>query len=591
MKKNFKNIVKLALFLCVCALAYWDVTSLFKDNPVRLYNIRAFKTYDDETFSIIKGKISLGERTVVEEPDRKEIGPLPEGKFISAFIKEGTDTYYYEYSYPVGYNEPYGYFGYKSAEFKYTTNLSVYDISDQISLLEREDSAYLRMMKDLKSRVTEYKNWSFNPLDGKAPSTLLNNKFYEGRGNALTYVTRSQDGRATLRSVYFANKKAYVFEVKANHKLLEIANAHLANITTADIKSFNNSVLFRIILLPVLICILTFIFIVTCIKPYIKTAIKNKHANTLYKWAIWMTIINIVIMMFITIWSFSNSDFQFVYYGKKCIYLDVVGYITIATLVIMSLLICPYLNNKRKEEHRFDYLIPNKLQTYLDSRLDNVQERRALVSFLCYPLFTIGVMPFGIFILAYVIPFSLILTLLFEIRHLFRWIGDDSSSANSKKEQSFLDYYVLLDLKRDADKNEIEMAFNSAMSKYNSANGNPLYGKRYYNEIQEAYAVLSSSNQLRPEYDKEYDIYKSSNNINYEFANKQLENEIKQIRSRLYGYKNKNENKMKINIVYLSLIIFLFATFVVLKIMGIIPPPWEETEMHHKVHHTRYVIE
>lgn len=582
MRKNFKTLIQLVLFLCICAFAYWDVTSLFKDNPVRLRNIRVFKTYDDETFSIIKGKISLGERTVIEEPDRKEIGPLPEGKFISAFIKEGTDTYYYEYSYPVGYNEPYGYFGYKSAEFKYTTNLSVYDISDQISLFEREDSAYFRMMKDLKSKVTEYKNWSFNPFNGKAPSIFLNNKPYKGRGNALTYVTRSQDGRATLRSVYFANKKAYVFEVKANHKILEIANAHLANITTIDIKAFNENVLFRIVLLPILICVLAIIFIVIYIKPYRNNTIKNKYANTLYQWAIWMTVVNVIIMVLITIRSISNDDFQFVYYGKKCIYLDVVGYVTMATLVVMSLLICPYLNNKRKEEHRFDYLIPNKLQTYLDSRLDNVQERRALVSFLCYPLFTIGVMPFGIFILAYVIPFSLILTLLFEIRHLFRWIGDDSSSANSKKEQSFLDYYVLLDLKRDADKNEIEMAFNSAMSKHNYANGNSLYGKQFYNEIQEAYAVLSSANQLRPEYDEEYDRYKSTNEVSYEFANKQLEREIDLIRSRLYGYKKSNENSKKINTVYMSFILLLLSIFVALRIAGVIPPLWGETKEKHK---------
>jgi hypothetical protein len=327
---------------------------------------------------------------------------------------------------------------------------------------------------------------------------------------------------------------------------------------------------------------LAIIFIVIYIKPYRNNTIKNKYANTLYQWAIWMTVVNVIIMVLITIRSISNDDFQFVYYGKKCIYLDVVGYVTMATLVVMSLLICPYLNNKRKEEHRFDYLIPNKLQTYLDSRLDNVQERRALVSFLCYPLFTIGVMPFGIFILAYVIPFSLILTLLFEIRHLFRWIGDDSSSANSKKEQSFLDYYVLLDLKRDADKNEIEMAFNSAMSKYNSANGNPLYGKRYYNEIQEAYAVLSSSNQLRPEYDEEYDRYKSTNEVSYEFANKQLEREIDLIRSRLYGYKKSNENSKKINTVYMSFILLLLSIFVALRIAGVIPPLWGETREKHK---------
>lgn len=584
MRKNFKTLIQLVLFLCICALAYWDVTSLFKDNPVRLRNIRVFKTYDDETFSIIKGKISLGERTVIEEPDRKEMGPLPGGRFVSAFIKEGIDTYDQPYFHSpiVLENVTHWATGYRPVEFKYTTNFSVYDISNQISLFEREDTVYYRIMKDLKSRVTEYKNWSFNPLSRKARSILKFKEMYKGRGNVLTYVTYSQDGIATVRSVFFANKKAYVLEIQSRHNLLELANAHLANITTIDIKAFNENVLFRIVLLPILICVLAIIFIVIYIKPYRNNTIKNKYANTLYQWAIWMTVVNVIIMVLITIRSISNDDFQFVYYGKKCIYLDVVGYVTMVTLVVMSLLFCPYLDRKRKEDYKFDYLIPYKLQSYIDSRMDNVQERKALVSLICYPLFLLGVMPFGIFILAYIIPLTLILLLLLEIRYLYRWIGNDNSSSNTMKAQSFLDYYMLLDLKRNANKNEIEMAFNSAMSKHNYANGNSLYGKQFYNEIQEAYAVLSSANQLRPEYDEEYDRYKSTNEVSYEFANKQLEREIDLIRSRLYGYKKSNENSKKINTVYMSFILLLLSIFVALRIAGVIPPLWGETKEKHK---------
>jgi hypothetical protein len=138
----------------------------------------------------------------------------------------------------------------------------------------------------------------------------------------------------------------------------------------------------------------------------------------------------------------------------------------------------------------------------------------------------------------------------------------------------FLDYYVILDLKENADKSDIENAFNSAMSKYNSANGNPLYGRQYYNNIQEAYAILSSSNKLRPAYDKEYDNYKSGNAINYIYIDKHLENEIKKIRTMLYKSKN-NKRELNINIVLFSFFILLITTYVVLMLTNVLPPLWE----------------
>ena len=175
--------------------------------------------------------------------------------------------------------------------------------------------------------------------------------------------------------------------------------------------------------------------------------------------------------------------------------------------------------------------------------------------------------------LIYVVPFAIIILISLEIRHLYRWINKDSITVNQNKNE-FMDYYVVLDLKKDADIDEIEKAFNSAMAKYNSANGNPLYGKQFYYEIQEAYAVLGSTNQLRPEYDKEYEAYKSSNCASYSYSNKQLENEILNIRNKLYKVKSGNSSR-KINIIIVSFILFLVVVFIILSLFEIVPPLWE----------------
>ena len=571
MKKNLTTKMQVVLYLCVFIISYWSITTLFEELPLYIKSSQIFNTYDDETFSVLKGSKWLGEKSETEDLNRKEIGPLPKGKFISAYIKEGTYTYEAPYTYYTYYNwRTTRHTGYKKDSVKYVTNLSVYEISDEISLFESEETTYVRLMKEFRSKIKAYENWEFNPIWNYKKNFK---RYYEGRINAWSYSTVSQDGTKTIRSIYFANKKVYVLEVQANRETKAIANKFLNSITTLDIKRLNNIILLTTILLPILLVILAIIFVGMSVSSTKKMPVKNQQANSLFKWVACMMILNVIIMLFIIVRSFFNSDLQFVYYGGYYIDLEPVGYFSMATIVVMDLLICPYLYNKRKEEFRLDYLIPSKLHSYLESRTVDMKEKKTLLSFICYPLVAIGAMPMGILCLVYIVPFVIILFVSLEIRHLYKWIYSDESSTLPDS-LLFLDYYVILDLKENADKSDIENAFNSAMSKYNSANGNPLYGRQYYNNIQEAYAILSSSNKLRPAYDKEYDNYKSGNAINYIYIDKHLENEIRKIRTMLYKSKN-NKRELNINIVLFSFFILLITTYVVLMLTDVLPPLWE----------------
>ena len=128
--------------------------------------------------------------------------------------------------------------------------------------------------------------------------------------------------------------------------------------------------------------------------------------------------------------------------------------------------------------------------------------------------------------------------------------------------------YVLLNLTFEATQEDIDKAFNAHLAKYNADSNNPLYGKDYLSELREAYAVLSSSNQLRPQYDNEYQLYKQSNLVNYEFENKQLEMSIKKIRTKLYGT---SKTKKTLNVITLSFLILWMLVFIVLCIFDVIP--------------------
>ena len=430
------------------------------------------------------------------------------------------------------------------------------------------------MINEFEAKVSEYKNWKFLPIEVKSETIRENCKdYYKEKIPALSYVTESQDGIKTIRSIYFANEKAYFLEVRANHNTTEQANIFLRNITTSNLSKYNNAVVTKALLFLLFSLILAFYFVYLRNKRTEKLPIVNKHAKSLLRYSFNMTLLNVLIYFFVFYKLFTNADYQFVYYNHSYVDLRALAYLTIATIVFMNLLICTFLYAKQKNEYRYDYLIPDQMQSYYDSRLDSSQEKKALVSMLYYPLFILGPLPLGILCLIYVIPFAIIIFISLEIRHLYRWINKDSNMVIQDKNE-FMDYYVVLDLKKESDKDEIEKAFNSAMAKYNSADGNPLYGKQFYYEIQEAYAVLGSTNQLRPEYDKEYEAYKASNNTSYSYSNKQLENEILNIRNKLYKVKS-GKSSRNINIIIVSFGLLLIVTFIVLRLSEVIPPLWE----------------
>lgn len=594
------NKFQFIIFFALCASLFWSTSTLIDDNPKRLLNNRLFDYQQKEDFEILKESPGLGDEQKSDSPDRKEIGPIPDGTFISAYTKEGTGYYDEPYKYKYYSDEPYwvrepyvdrfGYLeyrtvtkykrqaywgtGYRQKEYKFVRNFSIYDISDKISLFENRDSAYKRLINEFEAKVSEYKNWKFLPIEVKSETIRENCKnYYKEEIPALSYVTESQDGIKTIRSIYFANEKAYFLEVRANHNTTEQANIFLRNITTSNLSKYNNAVVTKALLFLLFSLILAFYFVYLRNKRTEKLPIVNKHAKSLLRYSFYMTLLNVLLYFFVFYKLFTNADYQFVYYNHSYVDLRALAYLTIATIVFMNLLICTFLYAKQKNEYRYDYLIPDRMQSYYDSRLDSSQEKKALVSMLYYPLFILGPLPLGILCLIYVIPFAIIIFISLEIRHLYRWINKDSNMVIQDKNE-FMDYYVVLDLKKESDKDEIEKAFNSAMAKYNSADGNPLYGKQFYYEIQEAYAVLGSTNQLRPEYDKEYEAYKASNSTSYSYSNKQLENEILNIRNKLYKVKS-GKSSRNINIIIVSFILLLVITFIILRLSEVIPPLWE----------------
>lgn len=85
-----------------------------------------------------------------------------------------------------------------------------------------------------------------------------------------------------------------------------------------------------------------------------------------------------------------------------------------------------------------------------------------------------------------------------------------------------------------------------------------MYSQQFINDVNEAYRVLSSTNNIKPEYDKEYALYKATNDRTYNFSNPQIEKDILYIRESMTPQqKSHKRNNHVNNAIFLSILIFI----------------------------------
>ena len=85
-----------------------------------------------------------------------------------------------------------------------------------------------------------------------------------------------------------------------------------------------------------------------------------------------------------------------------------------------------------------------------------------------------------------------------------------------------------------------------------------MYSQQFINNVNEAYRVLSSTNNIKPEYDKEYALYKATNDRTYNFSNPQIEKDILYIRESMTPQQKSHKRNIHVNnAIFLSILIFI----------------------------------
>lgn len=286
----------------------------------------------------------------------------------------------------------------------------------------------------------------------------------------------------------------------------------------------------------------------------------NKTAQKLSIFILCMTIINTVIFYLDVNSIFDHKiayDEDWWFYFKPIFYTSIANYIVLPCIVSLP-------NTKPS----FSFLIPKWGYRYLSNRNVSNKEKRYLLKFLIIPLFTICMIPFGAYVLLYVIPTLLILVVVLEAkviaqRTLKQQKKDKIAGKTDTIKAVFKDYYLILDIKSDASDDCIDRAFNKAMAKYNLNRESKIFSKQYVLNLQEAYRVLSSTERLKPEYDAEYELYRKSDKQVYEYTNINVCRDIKTIQEEIHHNNVRHNNVidylLKKNAIVLSITIFLIG--------------------------------
>lgn len=529
-KKTRKRcwIISIISFTCIIIIIPYETSLIEKwgNNKIKKLDI-PYETYYDERLYVSPESPYLYKDSAKTIKNKILTDLFPNNKIISCFYNTLSD-YYVERILYDGTINIYDDFPSDFYDIAYTETIHDYDWNFSLFILENKKINIFnsnKIITDVKQKVSNFNNWVFTPqFYWNHPSKHI---------NAITFRVN----KTNIITIFCANERIYFLNVNSKYFAIQRANDILKNLTVCNPKTYKEKI--KIEINFTFISLIFFTFVIIFILNHIPNEMqKNKYALRMLRLVSTAMIIDIIFI--IIQWHLVNTGYFICDYKWETA-------ISITWFsIIFSCISMLYMRLKCEQDFSFDYIIPHRIKLYLNNRKATVQEIKLFIVFICYPLYIIS-FPYGIFLLIYIIPICVILILLFEIKILYLWITNNKTNSNNST--NFKDYYLILDINKDATTKEIELAYYKALSKTNST-------KSKLN-IKEAYFILTSK-ILRPRYDYEFSQYIQSGDFNeYKFSDKKLEYDISLIKNG-FNKEQKHLFKLKnINVVFLSLLIYI----------------------------------
>ena len=313
---------------------------------------------------------------------------------------KGTSLYYQDYwesndNNLVGYNELPQYY-----------RLLSYVIDDSVNYISKQ-------IVRLKQQNVVWKNNVYLDQYGESRNQLV---FWDSAGNSFHF---EYNGRRVYAPCW---SRKHILEVSRN-KAYEFIAYYPYGCSDSYDNSFeenysldnpNRMFLFKLKKMTILLwifmlmtCLSGIVFIVLLTKKIKQEQIKNIRAYKLLMYQLILTIIEFVTFAIIVL---TSADYKF-YYETNIVRILIYG----TTLLFVKVPLLLYVYKKIKKEDNLYYLFPQWLMNFINRYTSSEAALRAVLILIIFPLFYLSTLPFGIFVLAYLIPAVIIYMLVFFI--------------------------------------------------------------------------------------------------------------------------------------------------------------------------------
>lgn len=327
-KKNKFLVYIIPLFLSICLLSSVVIN---KTLPLKYllnfneYYTERFINYDNEKISVAPNSTYFSQPNKIgynEIEDMENWGPIPNGNPISMFIGTGDSVYYYKHYYQrpcqvpiyngnnwwnrsiVGWKNSWMWdYNWRKAPYNYTYTLTVFK-NDDTSISNDKELVY-----QFKSKLYDYNNWTF-PLSKL--SAKINWKEFKlntpedkiGVTYSAYYKVNTPDSiENVVRSIFYANNRAYMLEIRSPHHAINIANNILQSFTTNYMKDYkeNANNLYFVLLLCGTISMMLLIGLIVYLYHFKSYIYDGRSTISIRKYYISMLSVYIMLASFIAV--------------------------------------------------------------------------------------------------------------------------------------------------------------------------------------------------------------------------------------------------------------------------------------------------
>ena len=376
------------------------------------------KYYKNERIAVTN--INFGKECSGQIRLKYNIGPVPDGKMLSAYGIDSTGQYVSGYktcfrtyfkevpqyktridywgekeTFFVGYKTEPVSLPYKEAlyqRYNYSICLSTFDIGEYLSYFTDENKIYNKLLNNVVFQIKE-------------EGLTFEEKSIDGH-RAVIYET--QDEMPIRRVIFCANERMYMLETKSTHNLSQLSDGYCSNLNLSTYRIIGGWKKYVIIPLGLF---LLFSFFTSTIY-WKKKGVINTRAPKMAKFNFILLVISMISLCCCITCEYATCPSQ--YPGLSSLF--------VVSVFVNSLMIA-WLLCKSRESYSGDYIVPQWMKRIVYEKIIKVRNRKLFLSFVVYPVIILIATPLCFFCIIYMFAIILFIRLVMYFKQWYGWLN------------------------------------------------------------------------------------------------------------------------------------------------------------------------